>query len=90
MKNNVEMDFTASDGIVGASKFQTLDDLGHSLYILELFEVQKYGGLCQRILINKASDSNSDFYEGDYRLLRHLHPIMPALQQIFISHSLRG
>lgn len=67
-----------------------LIDLAVLLSTIERFEEQMFDQVCQLILATKAIYSISGFYNDDDQLLRHLQPSIHELQQIVISHTLRG
>lgn len=69
---------------------QAFNDWAVLELILELLEEQKYDNFCYLSLTTKASDHISSFYDGEDRRSRRQHSLISELQQIVISHILRG
>lgn len=51
---------------------------------------QKYVQFCQLMLAIKTRAPNYDLSEGDDRLMRRRHPLIPELREIFNARSIQG
>lgn len=86
---NLDNDIDANDWTIKAEEPQAPVDLSIRHYTLKLLDEHMKKQYSQLILATKGSDPSSVFHRDGDRLLHHRNPLIPGLQQIVITHSLK-